>query len=115
MTLPLTSSDGLITPTRDGLRVAIRLTRRARSDRLVGIVATAAGGRAIKATVTAPAQDGQANEALLQLLARAWRLPRRDLSIVVGAASRTKTVRVAGDPHQLLVKLSGEIASLPGG
>lgn len=69
----------------------------------------------IKVSVTAPAQDGRANEALLQLLAKAWRLPRRDLSIVVGAASRSKTVRVAGDPHQLIAKLSGEIASLPSG
>ena len=107
--------DGPITPTRDGLRVAIRLSPRAKSDRLLGIIATAEGGRTVKASVTAPAQDGRANEALLQLLARAWRLPRRDFSIVAGAASRRKTVHVAGDPHQLIARLSGEIASLPGG
>ena len=107
--------DGPTTPTPDGLRLAIRLTPRARSDRLVGVVATAEGGRTIKATVTAPARDGEANEALLQLLAQAWRLPRRDLSISAGATSRNKIVRVAGDPHELLAKLSGEIAGLPGG
>ena len=107
--------DGPITPTRDGLRVAIRLSPRAKSDRLLGIIATAEGGRTVKASVTAPAQDGRANEALLQLLARAWRLPRRDLSIVVGAASRSKIVRVAGAPRQLIARLSGEFASLPGG
>jgi uncharacterized protein (TIGR00251 family) len=106
--------DGPIIPTRDGLRVAIHLSPRARSDRLFGIVATAEGGRTVKASVTAPARDGQANEALLQLLARVWRLPRRDLSIAAGAASRNKIVRVAGDSHRLLAKLSGEIASLPG-
>jgi len=50
----------------------------------------------------------------LQLLARAWHLPRRNLSIVAGAASRNKTVRVAGDPSQLIAKLSVEIAGLPG-
>ena len=104
-----------IAPTRNGLSVAIRLSPRARSDRLLGIVATAEGGRAVKASVTAPAQDGQANEALLQLLARTWRLPRRDLSIVVGAVSRNKIVHIAGDPNELIVKLSREIASLPGG
>ena len=99
----------------DGVRVAVRLSPRASSNRLLGVVATAEGGRAVKASVTAPAQDGQANEALLQLLARTWRLPRRDLSIVVGAASRKKIVHVAGDPDELIVKLSREIASLPGG
>jgi uncharacterized protein (TIGR00251 family) len=99
---------------QDGLRVAIRLLPRARSDRLLGIAATAEGGRVVKASVTAPAEDGRANEALLQLLARAWRLPRSDLSIVAGITSRNKTVRVAGDPHQLIARLSAEIASVPG-
>ena len=108
-------SDSPITPTRDGVRVAIRLSPRARSDGLLSVAPAAEGGRVVKASVTAPAQDGRANEALLQLLAKAWRLPRRDLSIVAGAASRSKMVRVAGDPHQLIAKLSGEIASLPGG
>jgi len=106
---------GPIVPTRDGLRVAIRLSPRAKCDRLLGVVSTAEGGRTLKASVTAPAQDGQANEALLQLLARAWRLPRRDLSIVGGAASRNKIVLVAGEPHQLFAKLSDEITNLPGG
>jgi uncharacterized protein len=112
--LPHTSCDGPLAPTRAGLSVAIRLSPRARSDRLLGIIATAEGGRAVKASVTAPAQDGQANAALLQLLARAWRLPRRDLSILVGAASRNKIVLVT-DPDELMAKLSREIASLPDG
>ena len=107
--------DGPISTARDGLRVAIRLSPRARSDRLLGVAATGEGGHAIKASVTAPAQDGRANEALLRLLARAWRLPRRDFSIVVGAASRDKIVRVAGEPHELIAKLSRKITSLPGG
>jgi hypothetical protein len=107
--------DGPIIPARDGVRVAIRLSPRARSEGLLGVSPAAEGGRVVKASVTAPAQDGLANKALLQLLAKAWRLPRRDLSIVAGAASRSKTVRVAGDPHHLITKLSGEIASLPGG
>jgi len=106
--------DGPITLTRDGLRVAIRLSPRARSDRLLGVAAAAEDRTAVKVSVTAPARDGRANEALLQLLSRVWRLPRRDFSIVAGAASRNKTVCVAGDPHQLLAKLSSEIASLPG-
>jgi uncharacterized protein len=105
--------DGPITPISDGLRVAIRLTPKAGSDRLLGIAAAGHGRRrALKASVTAPPQDGRANEALLQLLARAWQIPRRDLSIVTGAASRHKTVRIAGDPHQLLARLAGAIASL---
>ena len=107
--------DGPIIPTQDGVRLAIRLSPRARSEGLLGVSLAAEGGRVVKASVTAPAQHGRANEALLQLLAKAWRLPRRDLSIVAGAASRSKTVCVAGDPRQLIAKLSGEIARLPSG
>ena len=104
---------GPVIPARDGLRVAIRLSPRGASDRLFGVAATADGGRAVKATVTAPAAAGRANEALLRLLARVWRLPRRDLSIVAGVTSRNKTVHVAGDPQQLKTRLSGVIAGLP--
>jgi uncharacterized protein len=114
MTLPRTSCDGPITVTRDGLRVSIRLSPRAKADRLLALTATAKGGHAIKASVTAPPEGGRANEALLQLLARAWHLPRRDLAIVAGTASRNKTIGIAGDPHRLLTKLAGELASLPG-
>jgi len=99
---------------RDGLYVAIRLSPRTRSNRLLGIAAAAEGGSVVKASVIAPAEDGRANEALLRLLARAWRFPRCDLSIVAGAASRNKTVRVAGDPHRLIAGLSDQIASSRG-
>jgi uncharacterized protein (TIGR00251 family) len=99
----------------DGLRVSIRLSPRARTERLVAVSAAAEGGHVLKAAVTAPAEAGRANEALLQLLARAWHLPRRDLSIVTGSTSRNKVVRVAGDPQRLLEQVALEIARLPGG
>jgi uncharacterized protein len=97
-----------------GLRVAIRLSPRARTDCLVAIACTVTGARVVKAAVAAPTEGGRANEALLRLLARAWDLPRRDLSIVHGATSRNKVVGIAGDPRQLLEKISAAIACLPG-
>jgi hypothetical protein len=108
-------SDGPLNVAEDGLRVAIRLSPRARTDRLVAVAPSAVGGHVLKATVTAPAEAGRANEALLQLLARAWRLPPRDLSIVARSTSRNKVVRVAGDPRRLVEKVVPEITRLPGG
>lgn len=105
-------SDGPLNPAHDGLRVAIRLSPRAKADRLLAI-ATAGGGRVLRVSVTAPAEDGRANEALLQLLARAWHLRRRDLSIITGSTSRNKAVRVAGDPRRLIDRIAPEIADLP--
>ena len=40
--------------------------------------------------------DGEANDALLTLLARALDVPRRDLAIVAGERSRRKRIEVAG-------------------
>jgi uncharacterized protein YggU (UPF0235/DUF167 family) len=93
--------------------VAIRLLPRSKADRLLAI-AEAPGGRVVKASVTAPAEAGRANEALLQLLARAWDLPRRNLSIISGAANRNKAVLIAGNPQRLIEKLAPKISSLPG-
>ena len=90
------------------MRVAVRLTPRARSERIDGV----AGG-VLKVLVTAPPAENQANNALLRLLAREWRLPRRDLSIAAGGKSRNKSVHIAGDPAALLQRLEPLIAVLP--
>ena len=68
----------------------------------------------LKATVTAPPEAGRANEGLLRLLARAWHIPRRDISIIQGLTSRNKVIHVAGDPYRLLEQITPEIARLPG-
>jgi len=90
-----------LTAAADGVRLAVRLTPRARAARIDGIE----GGR-LKVTVTAPPAENQANEALLRLLAKEWRLPRSSLSIAVGATSRNKIVHIAGDPTVLMRRLS---------
>jgi hypothetical protein len=89
------------------VRVAVRLTPRARNERIEGI----ANG-AVKVSVTAPPAENQANEALLRFLSREWRVPRRDLSIAAGAKSRDKVVHIAGEPVALMARLAGVMAQL---
>jgi uncharacterized protein YggU (UPF0235/DUF167 family) len=62
--------------------------------------------------VTAVAEDGKANAAVVKLLSRAWGVARSQLSVVVGAADRRKTLHLAGDPAVLLPLLEASIASL---
>ena len=95
------------------MRLQVRLTPRARVDRLGGVTRLADGAAVLQAAVTAPPEDGRANEALLRLLAREWHLARRDLSITTGGKSRTKLVHIAGDPAALLAKLKALLAALP--
>jgi len=90
----------------DGVRIAVRLTPRARADRLDGVAQLADGAVVLKVSVTAPPSEDRANDALLQLLAKEWGLPRRDLALVGGRKSRNKIVRVAGEPAALMRRLA---------
>lgn len=78
-----------------GITLELRVQPRARRAALENADGT------LKAAVTAPPEDGKANDAVIALLAETWRLPRSSFGIVKGASSRNKTVSVAGDPGAL--------------
>jgi uncharacterized protein len=86
---------------RDGATLAVRITPKAAQDRVLGLSDEADGGVALKLAVHAPPRDGEANVALIRLLANLFGLRKSDLSIAAGAAGRHKLVRIAGDPATL--------------
>lgn len=49
-------------------------------------------GERIKLRLAAPAQDGKANEALIEFLAQYYGVPRRNVRITSGLKSRQKRV-----------------------
>jgi len=53
-------------------------------------------GDRLKVAVTAPPVDGEANAAVIELVARALGVGRGDVEVVAGASSRRKTLRVRG-------------------
>jgi len=53
-------------------------------------------GEALKIRVAAPPEGGQANRAILALLAARLRLPAADVALVSGAASPAKVVALRG-------------------
>ncbi|HVM60351.1 MAG TPA: DUF167 domain-containing protein [Verrucomicrobiae bacterium] len=69
----------------------VRVTPRARQNK----VQRQADG-SLKVYVTAPPEDGRANEAVVETIAEWLGVKRRDVEIVHGATSRNKIVRVAG-------------------
>jgi uncharacterized protein (TIGR00251 family) len=50
----------------------------------------------LKVAVTAPPVDGEANAAVIEVLAKALGVARSAVEVIAGASSRRKTVRVAG-------------------
>jgi uncharacterized protein YggU (UPF0235/DUF167 family) len=84
----------------------VRVTIRVRP----GAGRTAVGGEldgALVVRVSARAVDGQATEAALAAVARAFGVRRRAVTLVTGAASRTKVVDVAGGHLGVLAELLG--------
>jgi uncharacterized protein (TIGR00251 family) len=94
------------TSSRGGLLVRLLATPRAGRDRIEGVRADAEGQGVLKVAVTAAPEGGKANQAIVKLLAKAWRLPKSDLRIRAGATARRKTVFVEGDPGTLARRLS---------
>jgi uncharacterized protein (TIGR00251 family) len=95
-------------PTAD---LVVRLTPRADRDAIVaddGDGDRDGAARVIRVRVTAPPVGGQANMALVKLLAKALGVPRSRLTIVRGQSARDKLVRVEGldadDAHARLRK-----------
>lgn len=110
---PLSSTELPLIAAKDGVRLSVRLTPRGAADRIDSIAREADGIPVLKVSVTAAPAENRANDALLHLLAREWRLGKRDLSLVSGSKSRNKTVHIAGDPAVLLARLEPLLAVLP--
>lgn len=77
--------------------VRFRLTPRGGKDAVDGLT-KAADGPAFKARVRAVPEDGAANAALLELVARWLDVRVGDVTLVAGHKSRVKSVSVQADP-----------------
>jgi uncharacterized protein YggU (UPF0235/DUF167 family) len=53
------------------------------------------------ARLAAPPVEGAANAALVPLVAKAFSLPRRAVTLIAGDTSRLKRLAIAGDPDML--------------
>jgi len=84
-----------------GISVALRVTPRGGRDDIDGIETLADGRAVVKVRVRAIADGGEANKAVMELLARALRVPKASVKILSGATSRLKQVAVDGDPKSL--------------
>jgi hypothetical protein len=94
-----------------GVSVALRVTPRGGSDEIDGLETLANGRTVIKVRVRAIADGGEANRAVMELIAKALGVPKARVRILSGATSRLKQIAVDGDPVKLgdaLRKLTAE-------
>jgi uncharacterized protein (TIGR00251 family) len=88
-------------------RVKLRVSPGARRPGIAG-----RHGDAWKVRVAEPPEDGRANDAVLELVADALRVPARSVQLVSGHASRDKVVALDGvsadEAERLLAEAAGK-------
>ncbi len=89
-------------PARAPVRLAIRVRPGAARAKVGGSYGDAG---ALVVAVTERAVDGKATAAALAALARALGLPRAAVTLVTGAVSRDKVVRVADPPEDFAARI----------
>ena len=93
-------------PAADGLLLAVRLTPKAGRDAIDGIEQMADGRPVLKVRVRAAASEGEANAALVRLVAKSLAIPPRQVSLVAGATARLKRLKIAGPAAELAERLA---------
>ena len=87
----------------EGATLALRVQPKARRNAIGGEQAGA-----LKVSVTAPPEDGRANDAVLTLLREKLGLQRSQLALLSGQTNRNKVVLVRGvTPQQLAELIAG--------
>lgn len=89
------------------MELALRLTPAASSDVIEGLVDDAAGNTRLKARVRAVAENNKANRAIEKLIAKRLKIGKTNVSVVSGETSRSKIIRIEGDPGDLAAGLKG--------
>lgn len=96
-----------------GVRLAVKVQPKSRRPGLQAMVPDIDGLR-LRIGVSEAAEDGRANAAICALLARTLGVAAGRVAIVQGATSRTKSVRVDGDPADLAARLAAISETLRG-
>jgi uncharacterized protein (TIGR00251 family) len=84
------------TATADSVVVVIRLTPRGGRDTIDGVAQLSDGRSVLKVRVRAAASEGEANAALIRLIAKTLGVAVGDVSLVTGASARLKRLRISG-------------------
>jgi len=88
-----------------GLVVQVRLTPKGGRDAIDGIDVLSDGRSVLKARVRAAPTDGEANTALVQLLAKTLDVAPRDVNLTAGTTARIKRILINGDAATLAARL----------
>lgn len=91
--------------------VRVRITPKSSKDAVDGVEDTAEGP-ALKVRVRAVPAEGEANAALVKLLAGWLGVPQSSVRLARGGKSRVKSVEIAGCANEIEARLAERLAGL---
>jgi uncharacterized protein len=89
-----------------GLLLAVRVTPRGGRDAVDGVDVMADGREVLKIRVRVAPEGGEANAAVVKLLAKALQVRRADVAVVGGATARVKQIELRGEAAPLAAALA---------
>ncbi len=95
----------------DGITLIVRLAPKGGRDAIDGVETLTDGRSALKARVRAVPAGGEANDGLVRLIAKSVGVPQRNVTLVAGATSRFKRLKITGDVPTLIAALEKVAAS----
>lgn len=75
----------------EGLRIEVKVQPRSSRNQISG-----EQDGALKVKLTAPPVEGEANQALINFLARVLKLPRKNITLIRGETARNKLIEIRG-------------------
>ena len=96
-------------PAAGGLLVVVRATPKGGRDSIDGIETLSDGQCVLKMRVRAVPADGEANDALRKLLAKAAVVPTSAVEIIQGESARLKTFRISGSAPEMATRLEESV------
>ena len=99
-------------PVPGGLALSVRVSPKAGRDAIEGIEQLADGRSVVKARVRAVPAEGEANRALIKLVAAALDVAPRRVHVEAGATARIKRIMIEGDGAALAVALKRIVGEL---
>jgi len=82
--------------TAGGVILTVRLTPKGGRDAIDGIEATADGRPVLRVRVRAAPSEGEANDALVRLMAKALGVPPRAVNLITRHTARLKRLKIDG-------------------
>jgi uncharacterized protein (TIGR00251 family) len=81
--------------------LAVRVTPKASRNEISGLYRGASGAVSLSVKVTAAPDKGQANAAVIKVLAKAMRVSKSSFHLVKGQTERNKTFEITGPTHPI--------------